>query len=203
MKSTAIAYLKKNDPVLSKIIQTLSVPEFQSTKNVFHDLMSCIVEQQIHYRSTKKTFQKLLDKAEIKILNLENFEQFEEKGLATTKLSTRKYETIVNTIDYFSNNQTNWNQLSEEIIRTQLSTIKGIGTWTIDILLLYTFNQADVFPADDYHLKNIMTKLYTLNPTAKLKQQMLDIAEKWSPHQSTAVLYLLAWKEYEKAAKTK
>jgi DNA-3-methyladenine glycosylase II len=41
-------------------------------------------------------------------------------------------------------------------------------------------------------------KLYGLNPNAKLKAQMLDVAEAWGEHKSLAVRYLLAWKEYNK-----
>lgn len=60
-----------NDPILLRLVQELPDPEFNSTKSVFHDLMSCIIEQQIHYRSTKKIFQRMLDNSEI--TNARNF----------------------------------------------------------------------------------------------------------------------------------
>ena len=62
------------------------------------------------------------------------------------------------------------------------------------MILLYTLQRPCVFPFDDFHLKQVMTTLYGLNPKAKLKAQMLEIAEKWENQQSLAVLYLLAWK---------
>ena len=66
--------------------------------------------------------------------------------------------------------------------------------WTIDMLLLYNFQCPNVFPADDYHLKQLMPKLYDLDPSSRLKAQMKDVAECWSPHASLAVRYLLEWK---------
>ncbi|KER10997.1 MAG: hypothetical protein HY22_01135 [[Candidatus Thermochlorobacteriaceae] bacterium GBChlB] len=55
--------LSERDPMLKKIIGAIPKPVTQSTYDVFFDLMSCILEQQIHYRSAKKIFQKMLDKA--------------------------------------------------------------------------------------------------------------------------------------------
>ncbi len=54
--SVAAQQLAQADPVLEKIIGTVPEPIFESTQNVFSDLMSCILEQQIHYRSTKRIF---------------------------------------------------------------------------------------------------------------------------------------------------
>jgi DNA-3-methyladenine glycosylase II len=88
------ASILTSDPILRRIMEKIEVPRIVSTKDVFHDLMGCIIEQQIHYRSTKKIYQRLLDKASIEQLNLENFAQFEEKALPTLKLSMNKIETI-------------------------------------------------------------------------------------------------------------
>jgi DNA-3-methyladenine glycosylase II len=57
--------------------------------------------------------------------------------------------------------------------------------------------RADVFPYDDFHLKEIMVKLYGLNPNVKLKAQMLDVAGTWGNQKSLAVLYLLSWKKLQ------
>ena len=52
-------YLSQNAPIL-KNIAAIPEPQIQSTNDVFHDLMSCILEQQIHYRSIKKRSKKCL-----------------------------------------------------------------------------------------------------------------------------------------------
>jgi DNA-3-methyladenine glycosylase II len=186
------------DPILKNIIATIELPQIISTNDVFHDLMSCILEQQIHYRSTKRIFQKMLQTANIERLTLDNFSEFEKTAFANSKLAIGKFETVERIVDFFTVNKINWALLSDEEVIEKLSSIKGIGKWTIDMILLYTLQRPDVFPYDDFHLKEIMVKLYGLNPNVKLKAQMLDVAEAWGEHKSLAVKYLLAWKEFNK-----
>jgi DNA-3-methyladenine glycosylase II len=191
-------YLTSKDAQLEKIIALIPKPENVSTNDVFHDLMSCIFEQQIHYRSTKKIFQKMLQSADIERLTLENFDAFAKSSFANAKLAVGKLETIERTIEFFNANKIDWTLLSDAEVAEKLSSIKGIGKWTIDMILLYTLQRPDIFPYDDFHLKEIMVKLYELNPNVKLKAQMLDIADAWGEHKSLAVKYLLAWKEFNK-----
>jgi DNA-3-methyladenine glycosylase II len=182
--------LAKSDPILEKIILQVPKPAINSTNDVFHDVMSCILEQQIHYRSTKRIFAKALERAGIEQLTLNNFHLLEKHSLSEIKLAMSKYETMMSFIDYFSKNNLDFNQLKDEEVNAQLSSIKGIGKWTIDMILLYTLQRPNVFPYDDFHLKNIMIKLYDLIPKLKLKAQMLEISEKWESQKSLAVLYL-------------
>jgi DNA-3-methyladenine glycosylase II len=196
MKNKAIMQLQNADERLKNIIMTVSEPTFETTNDVFHDLMSCVLEQQIHYRSTKQIFQKMLKSANIERLTLDNFSEFEKTAFANSKLAISKFETMEHIIDFFASNKINWALLSDTEVVEKLSSIKGIGKWTIDMILLYTLERSNVFPYDDFHLKKIMEKLYGLNPNVKLKTQMLDIAESWGEHKSLAVKYLFAWKEY-------
>lgn len=66
------------------------------------------------------------------------------------------------------------------------------------MILLYTLQKPNVFPIDDFHLKQIMVGLYGLNPNVKLKAQMNSISKEWGNYKSIAVLYLFAWKEINK-----
>ena len=195
-------HLKKVDPVLKEIITTIPFPQIESTKNVFHDLMSCVLEQQIHYRSTKKVFQKMLDKSNLEILHPDNFSEFERNAFGDIKLSMKKYETVLSIVQHWDKNDIRWEKCSDEEIVNELSQIKGIGKWTIDMILIFTLNRPNLFSYDDFHIKQIMTKLYGLNPKSKLKAQMKEISEPWNPYKSTAFLYLLEWKKYNKS-KTK
>ncbi len=188
-------HLLQIDPQLAKIIALVDLPEIVSTHNVFHDLMSCIIEQQIHYRSTKKYFTKLLEKANLAILTIEQFEHFEKTALQDVKLSMRKYETIVRIVDFFQNSKVDWSTLSDIEVKGLLSEIKGVGEWTINMLLLYTLQRPDILPLNDYHLKQLMTKLYSIRPEQKLKAEMRALAAPWTPYRSYAVRYLLEWKK--------
>ncbi|MGL4631034.1 MAG: DNA-3-methyladenine glycosylase family protein [Leadbetterella sp.] len=193
--------LAKADPILGKIIFQIPKPRIISTKDVFHDLISCIIEQQIHYRSTKKIFQKMILSADLTRLNTSNFVLFEEEALQSIKLSLQKYETIARVLEFWKFSDVDWLSLKDEEVITKLSSIKGIGPWTIDMILLYTLGRSNVFPSDDFHLKEIMVSEYSLDPKTKLKSQMLKISENWGDQKSLAVLYLLAYKQYLKKGK--
>lgn len=182
------------DEHILEIIEKVSIPLIVSSKNVFHDLMSCIIEQQIHYRSTKNIFKNLLKKADIEELTLENFSVFDEKALQFIKISSNKAETISRVCDFFEQNTVDWENLSDVEVREKLSSIKGVGSWTIDMILLYTLGRENVFPVEDYHLKQIMVQVYNLNENSKLKSQMISISENWKNKKSLAVLYLLEYK---------
>lgn len=193
--------LAEKDEVLKNIISQMPYEHIESTHAVFHDLMSCIIEQQIHYRSSKKIFQKVLERAGIEQVTTENFAAVEERGLAQVKLSMSKYETLGRTLHFFQQNDLDWENLSNEEVRKTFKQIKGIGPWTVDMILLYTLERPDVFPADDYHLKKIMLQVYDIDSTSRVKAQMKNIAERWSPHRSYGVKYLLSWKDFQKKRK--
>jgi DNA-3-methyladenine glycosylase II len=63
------------------------------------------------------------------------------------------------------------------------------------MILLYTLERPDVFPYDDFHVKEIMVRLYRLDPNSRLKAQMLEVASAWGGQRSLAVRYLLAYKK--------
>ncbi len=186
--------IKYTDPILLKIITQIEKPNINSTNDIFHDVMSCIIEQQIHYRSTKKIFAKALERAGIEKLTLDNFHLFKKHSLPHLKLANGKYETMLLFIEYWSKTKLDFTTLSNEELFSELSSIKGIGKWTIDMILLYTLQRPNIFPYDDFHLKQIMIALYHLDSKVKLKAHMLAISDNWGDQKSLAVLYLLAYK---------
>ena len=71
-------------------------------------------------------------------------------------------------------------------IYRQLIQIKGVGNWTIDMFLIFSKNNLDIFPEGDLALINIIKKKYQVNSI----DQILEIANKWSPYRTIATLYL-------------
>jgi DNA-3-methyladenine glycosylase II len=195
IENTKVSPIFESDDILKNIIKTISLPQIESTGDVFHDMLSCIIEQQIHYRSTKNIFKKALERAGIERVRLDNFHLLEEHSLPQIKLAMGKYETLLAFVEYWNKNELDFEKLTDEEVIVQLSAIKGIGKWTIDMILLYTLQRPNVFPYDDFHVKNIMVKLYNLDEKSRLKAQMLDVASHWGEHKSLAVKYLLEYKK--------
>lgn len=201
MNQQAANFLKGKDPILNEIIRTIPAPMIASTNDVFYDLVGCIVAQKIHYRGKSPWMKKLSILLKERHPTPESVLNIDEKAFAEMKLSNNKYQTLFRLADTWQRqkmDKMDWSALTDEAVKGMLMDIKGIGNWTVDMILLYTLQRPNVFPYEDYHLKNMMAQLYELNPKSKLKAQMLDVANEWLPYQSTAVKYILAWKEYLK-----
>ena len=78
-----------------------------------------------------------------------------------------------------------------------LTQIKGVGQWTVEMLLMFTLGREDVFAVDDLGIQQGMMKVYNLDNTDRkaLKQKMLDISLKWKPYRTYACLHLWQWKD--------
>lgn len=89
---------------------------------------------------------------------------------------------------------------NEEIINL-LVQIKGIGRWSVEMLLMFTLGREDVFAVDDLGIQQAMTKLYKLDPADKkgMKEKMLKLSAKWSPYRTYACLHLWKWKDNKPA----
>ena len=85
---------------------------------------------------------------------------------------------------------------NEEVIDL-LVQIKGVGKWSVEMLLMFTLGREDVFAVDDLGIQQAMIELYQLDVSDKkaLKQQMLQLSAKWSPYRTYACLHLWKWKD--------
>ncbi|HSC52843.1 MAG TPA: hypothetical protein VLC98_04450 [Phnomibacter sp.] len=86
---------------------------------------------------------------------------------------------------------------SNEDIIALLTQIKGVGQWTVEMLLMFSLGREDVFPTDDLGIQQAMIKLYGIKAGNKkeLQLKMQRIAEKWRPYRTYACLHLWAWKD--------
>jgi DNA-3-methyladenine glycosylase II len=75
-----------------------------------------------------------------------------------------------------------------EVIQT-LTQIKGVGTWTAQMFLIFRLHRLDVFPVDDLGIRKGVQKLYEL-PELPDKATLNEIGLKWQPYRSLACWYL-------------
>ncbi len=85
---------------------------------------------------------------------------------------------------------------NDEVIEL-LMQIKGVGRWTVEMLLMFTLGREDVFAADDLGIQQAMIKLYNLRTKDKkrLRERLLKISAKWSPYRTYACVHLWQWKD--------
>jgi DNA-3-methyladenine glycosylase II len=85
---------------------------------------------------------------------------------------------------------------NEEIIE-YLTHIKGVGRWTVEMLLMFTLGRQDVFAVDDLGIQQAMIRIYKLDKSdkKKLREEMLRISAGWSPYRTYACLHLWRHKD--------
>ena len=79
-------------------------------------------------------------------------------------------------------------RMSDDEIIARLTTVRGIGRWTVEMLLLFDLGRADVWPVDDYGVRKGFAKTFGKRklPTPK---QLIKLGEKWRPYRSVAAWY--------------
>ena len=79
--------------------------------------------------------------------------------------------------------------MSNETLIQQITTIKGIGQWTVEMMLMFTLARMDILPADDFAIVEGYKRLKKLE-TAPKRKQMAEIGQAWSPYRTVASWYL-------------
>ncbi len=194
----ALEFIYNSDEKLKEYIlnNDLSKLKINSEFTVFEDLVSCILDMQLRFRGNAVRYKRLKKLLNNQPITPDNIFSIRDEGIAEINMSRQKYQALENLTLFWEENELDkikWQELEDEQIRQLLSQIKGIGNWTIDMILLFTLQRQDVFPIDDFHLKKAMANLYELNLENKknLKKEMVLISQNWKPYRSTAVLYLL------------
>lgn len=79
--------------------------------------------------------------------------------------------------------------MNDEALIERLITLRGIGRWTVEMLLIYSLERPDILPADDFGVREGYRRLKGLDvqPTRK---QMVGIGQAWSPYRTVAAWYL-------------
>ena len=88
-------------------------------------------------------------------------------------------------------------RISNELIIKEVTSIKGIGTWTVNMFLMSALGRSNVRPYEDLTIRQQVKALYELSEDDDVKEFFLQQADIWSPYESIACLYL--WKDRDSA----
>jgi DNA-3-methyladenine glycosylase II len=80
-------------------------------------------------------------------------------------------------------------KLSDDEIITRLTEVRGVGRWTVEMLLIFQLGRTDVLPADDFGVRTGFRHAYKKREMPKVKE-LLAFGERWRPHRTTAAWYL-------------
>jgi len=114
--------------------------------------------------------------------------------------SNAKASYVHNVCRFFVDNKitdASLHRMNNNEVQELLTQIKGVGKWTVEMILMFTLGREDVFAMDDLGLKQSIIKLYNIKETDKklLQQKIEKISKKWSPYRTYACRYLWSWKD--------
>jgi DNA-3-methyladenine glycosylase II len=188
------------DPVLDRLIQRIPFPKHSSaSKGVYQDLLGSIISQQLSGKVATVIQNRLLALFDDGIPHPEAVLALEFEKLRSVGLSNQKTNYIRNVAEFFSRENIenkDWQGMDNEAIIKYLTQIKGVGKWTVEMILMFSLDRPDVMPLDDYGIQSGMAALYNLNETGiALKNRMLEISEPWRPYRSYGCYYVWRYKD--------
>ena len=189
----------QKDKKLAKIIGD-ELHELKLHQNIPLRLMASIMSQQLSTKVAKVIFHRFLELFNGKepkpqqVLDMP-FEKLRAVGLSNAKVNYVK-NVAAFCIDHKITDKKLLKMQNDEIVDL-LTQIKGVGKWTVEMLVMFSLGREDIFAVDDLGIQQAMIKAYKLplDDKKKLKEQMLKISEKWSPFRTYACLHLWGWKD--------
>lgn len=194
------SHFRKVDPILASLVQVHGPLTLTRHAEYYIHLCQSILSQQLSTKVARVIRQRFLDlyggrfPAPQEILDT-RVETFRSIGFSNAKAS------YVHNVARFAleggMDDAKLDAMTDEEVIHYLTPIKGVGRWTVEMLLMFTMGRHDVFAVDDLGIQNAMCTLYKIRKTdkKKMKARMLKISAAWSPYRSYACLHL--WKSME------
>jgi DNA-3-methyladenine glycosylase II len=162
----------------------------------FDTLVKSIVYQQLSGRVANVIYRRLVIAAG-NPLTPENILKLRPARMRALGLSTQKTKYIRDLARHTRDGHVVFEdlaELSDQEIIDRLTQVKGIGTWTVHMFLIFALRRLDILPTGDLGIRNAMRKAYGLKELP-LASEMEILAAPWRPYCSVASWYL--WRSLE------
>jgi DNA-3-methyladenine glycosylase II len=187
----AIEHLRRGDPVMGSIIERVGKYGIQYREPDFESLVRSIVYQQLSGRVASVIFGRLLGASGGRVTH-DNILKLRPSRMRTLGLSTAKTAYIRDLARHTRDRRVVFEELGEltdsEVIE-RLTKVKGIGTWTAQMFLIFALRRPDVLPVGDLGIRSAIRKAYGLE-NLPAPAEIEAIASSWRPYCSVASWYL-------------
>ena len=157
----------KRDKILFKAISGLETEiRPQLDIDIYHSLLSSIVSQQLSTKVVKIIWNRFTGLFVDGYPDAESLLSKEHELLRSIGLSNSKANYVKNVAEFYLENDMTFDYLqamSDDQIVEYLSQIKGVGKWTVQMILMFPMDRPDVFPVDDLGIQNSMKRLYNID----------------------------------------
>jgi DNA-3-methyladenine glycosylase II len=196
------------DKKLKKLIDSSEPHQLKKRKNICIYLCASIMSQQLSTKVADIIYKRFIALYDGKEPTPQQVLDTPSETLRSIGLSNAKVSYVKNVAQFeteFGMNAKKLGKMTNEEVIEYLIVIKGVGRWTIEMLLMFALGREDVFAVDDLGIQNAMIKLYKLGNTdkKKVKEDMLRLSKKWSPYRTYACVHLWQWKDNAPVVKEK
>ncbi|MCV9927055.1 hypothetical protein OIU83_05305 [Flavobacterium sp. LS1R49] len=194
-----ISHLSK-DPAFQKVLIDAEHRELKMNTNLPQFLYTSIINQQLSAKVGDVFLKRFLDIYDgLEPNSLQIIETTDER-LHAIGLSKPKVSYIKNVAQFDLDHGLDYDkfiEMTDQEIIDLVTSIKGIGKWSAQNLLMFALGREDVFSADDLIIRNKMAVLFNLDKTDKKKfnQEIIRLSQPWSPYRTYACLHLWRWKD--------
>jgi DNA-3-methyladenine glycosylase II len=178
------------DPDLAAIIKAHSYPPMWCRPNSFETLVHIILEQQVSLASALSALNKLREK--IGEITPEKVPGLSDEELKACYFSRQKTSYVRYLAQALLDKHIDLHEMAtlpDETVRARLTTLKGVGNWTVDVYLMFVLQRADIFPIGDLAAVNALKRVKRL-PKDIPREELLPIASRWQPYRTVATMLL-------------
>jgi DNA-3-methyladenine glycosylase II len=206
MNAAALKHLADRDPIMGRLIAEIGEcflkPE--ARRSPFQSLVQAVAHQQLNGTAANTIltrFRKLFPGRRFpraEDLASVTDEQIRACGFSFAKIRAIR-DIAEKTISGVVPHSRHIHKFSDEEIITRLTEVRGVGRWTVEMLLIFQLGRQDVLPVDDFGVRSGFSVAYKKKSMPKPKE-LLAFGERWKPHRTTAAWYL--WRAADAAKET-
>jgi len=201
--SIATGHLSKVDPIMRGLVR--EVGPFTLTPRIerspFESLARAIAYQQLHDRAATSILGRFMAlfpgrrfPTPSELLST-NVRSIRAAGFSRPKIRALR-DLAAKTLDGTVPSRRVIAQLDDDAIVDRLIEVRGVGRWTVEMLLIFQLGRPDVLPADDFGVRNGFRIAYGRR-TMPTPKQVLEYGERWRPYRTVASWYL--WRAADRA----
>jgi DNA-3-methyladenine glycosylase II len=201
MTPEILSHLRRADPVLGRVIRRVGdctlAPDRK--RSPFESLVRAVANQQLNGKAAQTILDRFRDHfpgkrfpSGVDLVSITD-EQMRACGFSRAKIASIR-DIAKHTASGLIPTSRQIAKLPDEEIVTRLTEVRGVGRWTVEMLLMFQLGRPDVLPADDFGIRNGFRLAFGLGEMPKPKE-VLARGERWRPHRTTASWYL--WRAVE------
>ena len=205
MSNLPLAHLSAAHPALAALIARIGPCTWIPTQREPHEaLVRAIAHQQLHGRAAEAILARFIALVAGPFPSAAAADALPDAALRACGFSGAKVAAIrdiyARTLDGTVPTAAEAQHLTDTELIERLVSIRGVGRWTVEMVLIFTLGRPDVLPTDDFGVREGW-RLITGAKTQPRPKELAQIGEAWAPYRSTAAWYL--WRAADEGKKVK